>query len=100
MRQLGRHVLHIDVQIEELDHLLEPLVAGRAPQLVAVHGVGVEVASSLLVAWDNAHRIRSQAAFASLCGVALFLPARARPTDIVSVVGATGPRIVPFGESC
>ena len=70
MRQLGRHVLHIDIQIEELDQQLDPLVAGRAPQLVAVHGVGVEVASSLLVAWDNAHRIRSEAAFASLCGVA------------------------------
>jgi transposase len=70
MRQLGRHVLHIDIQIEELDHQLEPLVAGRAPELVAVHGVGAEVASSLLVAWDNANRIRSEAAFASLCGVA------------------------------
>jgi len=70
MRQLGRHVLHIDIQIEELDRHLDPLVAGRAPELVAVHGVGVEVASSLLVAWDNVHRIRSEAAFASLCGVA------------------------------
>jgi len=70
MRQLGRHVLHIDVQVEELDRQLDPLVAGRAPELLAIYGVGVEVASNLLVAWDNAHRIRSEAAFASLCGVA------------------------------
>jgi transposase len=70
MRQLGRHVLHIDVQVEELDRQLGPLVAGRAPELLAIYGVGVEVASNLLVAWDNAHRIRSEAAFASLCGVA------------------------------
>ena len=70
MRQLGRHVLHIDVQVEDLDRQLDPLVAGRAPELLAIYGVGVEVASNLLVAWDNAHRIRSEAAFASLCGVA------------------------------
>lgn len=70
MRQLGRHVHHIDIQIEELDQQLDPLVTGRAPELMAVHGVGVEVASGLLVAWDNRHRIRSEAAFASLCGVA------------------------------
>ena len=70
MRQLGRHVLHIDVQVEGLDRQLNPLVAGRAPELLAIYGVGVEVASNLLVAWDNAHRIRSEAAFASLCGVA------------------------------
>ena len=30
MRQLGRHVLHIDVQVEDLDRQLDPLVAGRA----------------------------------------------------------------------
>jgi len=70
MRQLGRHVLHIDVQVEDLDRQLDPLVAGRAPELLAIYGVGVELASNLLVAWDNAHRIRSEAAFASLCGVA------------------------------
>lgn len=70
MRQLGRHVLHIDVQVEDLDRQIDPLVASRAPELLAIYGVGVEVASNLLVAWDNAHRIRSEAAFASLCGVA------------------------------
>ena len=70
MRQLGRHVLHIDAQVEDLDRLLDPLVADRAPELLAIYGVGVEVASNLLVAWDNAHPIRSEAAFASLCGVA------------------------------
>src|SRR6266496_2763435 len=39
MRQLGRHVLHIDVQVEDLDRQLDPLVAGRAPELLAIYGV-------------------------------------------------------------
>jgi transposase len=70
LRQLGRHVRAIDVQIGELNDTLTPLVANRAPELLALRGVGVEVAGNLLVAWDNAARIRSEAAFAALCGVA------------------------------
>ena len=38
---------------------------------VAVHGVGTEVAAQLLItAGDNPHRLRSEAAFAQLCGTA------------------------------
>ena len=70
MRLLGRHVRAIDVQIDELNDRLTPLVSERAPELLALHGVGVDVAGNLLVAWDNAARIRSEAAFAALCGVA------------------------------
>ncbi len=70
LRQLGRHVRALDVQIDELNDRLTPLVANRAPELLALHGVGVEVAGNLLVAWDNSERIKSEAAFAALCGVA------------------------------
>ena len=70
LRQLGRHVRAIDVQIDELNDRLTPLVSNRAPELLALHGVGVDVAGNLLVAWDNAERIKSEAAFAALCGVA------------------------------
>ncbi|WP_445259167.1 transposase [Nocardioides aurantiacus] len=39
--------------------------------MVALHGVGIEIAGQFLVtAGDNAERIRSEAAFAKLCGVA------------------------------
>ena len=42
-----------------------------APALVAVKGVGTETAAVLLVAaGDNPERLRSEAAFAHLCGVA------------------------------
>ncbi len=70
MRQLARHVVDIDSRVAELDDQLTPLVSNRAPELLAVHGVGVEVAGNVLVAWDGARRIRSEAAFAALCGVA------------------------------
>ena len=42
-----------------------------APDLVQLHGVGVEIAGQFLVtAGDNIDRIHSEAAFAKLCGVA------------------------------
>lgn len=62
LRQLGRHARAIDVQIKELNEKLTPLVADRAPELLALRGVGVDVAGNLLVAWDNTERIRSEAA--------------------------------------
>src|ERR671911_489242 len=59
MRTLGRRVLALDADNDGLDALL------------AVHGVGVDTAAILLVAaGDNADRIRSEAAWAHLCGVA------------------------------
>jgi len=42
-----------------------------APELLAVYGVGVDTAAVLLTAaGDNPDRLRSEAAFARLCGVA------------------------------
>jgi transposase len=42
-----------------------------APGLVALHGVGIDTAATLLVtAGDNPERLRSEAAWAHLCGVA------------------------------
>jgi transposase len=53
-----------------LDHLGR-LVAAAAPDLVALKGVGTDTAATLLVtAGDNPERLRSEAAFACLCGVA------------------------------
>jgi transposase len=44
---------------------------GRCPALVELHGVGVEIAGQFLAtAGDNTERIRHEAAFAKLCGVA------------------------------
>jgi transposase len=68
---LGRRVLALDAETEHLDELLAPLVAQTAPQLLGVFGVGTDTAAALLVtAGDNPERLRSEAAWAHLCGVA------------------------------
>jgi transposase len=68
---LGRRVVDLDTTTQRLDAKLDQLVRATAPNLVAVAGVGIDTAAILLVAaGDNPERIRSEAAFAHLCGVA------------------------------
>jgi transposase len=63
-RQLG-------AEVQALDAHLDRLVAEAAPAVVAVKGIGTDSAAALLVtAGDNPERLRSEAAFAQLCGVA------------------------------
>ena len=71
MRTLGRRALAISDDMHDLDAVLRELVAETAPALLACHGVGVDTAAILLVAaGDNPERIRNEAAWAHLCGVA------------------------------
>jgi transposase len=70
LRVLGRRLLHLDAEMAELDGHLTELVAATAPELLAVFGVGTDTAAALLVAaGDNPERLRSDAAWAHLCGV-------------------------------
>src|SRR6202035_1102771 len=58
-------------EIDRIDQLLAPLVASRAPSLLALDGVGPDTAAILLIAaGDHPGRLRSEAAWAHLCGVA------------------------------
>jgi transposase len=71
LRELGRRVRFLDAQIARLDELIVPLVTARAPGLLALHGVGPDTAALLLTAaGDHPGRLRSEAAWAHLCGVA------------------------------
>jgi transposase len=71
LQTLGRRVVDLDATTERLDEQLNRLVRATAPSLVAVDGVGIDTAAILLVAaGDNPQRLRSEAAFAHLCGVA------------------------------
>lgn len=71
LRRLARRHLTLDTEITELDSQLGPLVTQAAPGLVALFGVGTDTAGQLLTtAGDNPHRMRSEAAFAHLAGVA------------------------------
>ena len=71
LRLLARRALALQAEIADLDRLIKPLVVKEAPDLVARYGVGPDTASALLVAaGDNPGRLRSEATFARLCGVA------------------------------
>jgi len=71
LRSLGRRVLALEEEEGALDELLTELVTAGAPDLLALYGVGVDSAAALLVAaGDNPQRLRSEAAWAHLCGVA------------------------------
>ena len=71
LRMLSRRAQALETEIAELDAILEPLVAQTAPALIARPGIGTECASALLVAaGDNPERLRNEATFAHLCGVA------------------------------
>ena len=71
LRELGRRAEFLDGQLGRLDELIVPLVAARAPGLLALHGVGPDTAALLLIAaGDHPERLRSEAAWAHLCAVA------------------------------
>jgi transposase len=71
LRILGRRVLALDAEKRHIDALLTGLVTQTAPDLLALHGVGIDTAAALLVtAGDNPGRLRSEAAWAHLCGTA------------------------------
>jgi transposase len=71
MRSVARRHQRLSEEISELDAQLDRIVTQAAPELVAVEGVGTDTAASLLIAaGDNPERLRDEAAFAHLCGVA------------------------------
>jgi transposase len=71
LRELGRRAQFLDSQLERLDELIAPLVAARAPGLLAVYGAGPNTAALLLIAaGDHPGRLRSEAARAHLCAAA------------------------------
>jgi transposase len=71
LRDLARRWKTLDDEVKQLSIKIGDLVTSTAPDLVALHGVGVEIAGQFLVtAGDNTNRIKNEAAFAKLCGVA------------------------------
>jgi transposase len=71
LKSMARRYLELSDEITDLDELINPLVEALAPQLLARVGIGIEVAGQMLVtAGGNPDRMRSEAAFAMLCGAA------------------------------
>ena len=71
LRHLARRHQLLTQEINEVDDELQPLLDAGAAAMLKLRGVGTEVAGHL-PAWvgDNPERLRSEAAFAHLCGVA------------------------------
>jgi hypothetical protein len=69
LRELGLRALFLREQKMRFNTEMRPLICQVAPSLLEVYGVGFGVAAKLLIAaGDNPHRIRSEAAWAHLCG--------------------------------
>ncbi|MFD0416858.1 IS110 family transposase [Streptomyces sp. NPDC127108] len=81
LRQLARRIHTLTEEIDEVTDHLATLTAVAGPDLIALFGVGTETAGQLLVtAGDNPQRLRTEAAFAALCGAAP-VPASSGRTD-------------------
>jgi transposase len=70
LRSLARRHEALTAEVRALDRELSRLTAEVCPQLLALYGTGSDTAGALLLAaGDNPERLRSEAAFAKLCGV-------------------------------
>ena len=71
LSSLAHRIVGLDDELAELDEQITAHVTAVAPELLARFGVGPDTAAALLVAaGDNPERLRSEAAWAHLCGVA------------------------------
>jgi transposase len=70
LRSLARRINAATTEAAELEHELLAHVRALAPRLLDEPGVGPIVAAQLIVTWSHPGRVRSEAAFARLAGVA------------------------------
>ena len=70
-RRLAKRYVGLDDEVSELDETIEAVLADAAPLLVECSCVGPQSAAQpMATAGDDPERLRSEAAFAMLCGVA------------------------------
>lgn len=71
LRSMALRAQHLNTETRSLRKQLDELTRAAAPATSAVFGLGPDTVSALLVTiGDNPDRLRSEAAFAHLCGVA------------------------------
>ncbi len=70
IRATARRILFLEAEAEDHASAIELLVQQLAPQLLDEPGVGPLTAAELLIAWSHPGRVRSEAAFAQMAGVA------------------------------
>lgn len=70
LRALARRFEFLDAEIKEHDRILDGLTRSVSPTLRDGFGIGPDTAAELLIVLgDNPDRVRSESAFAKLCGV-------------------------------
>jgi len=70
LRSLARRVSALATEAATYERQISKLVAARAPELLALKGVGPLSAAQFLISWSHAGRLRDHNAFAKLAGVA------------------------------
>ncbi|KOG54108.1 transposase [Streptomyces virginiae] len=71
LKSLARRIQALTAEHAELTAALDSVVSTHNPGLRAAYGVGPDTAAQLLItAGGNADRLRTEASFAALCGVA------------------------------
>ena len=69
LRALARRYQALDAEIASHDAILQQLTHAHAPTLLEGFGIGADTAAEMLITFgDNPERVRSEAAFAKLCG--------------------------------
>ena len=70
LRSLARRWQQLQLEIKEHERYLTTITGVIAPAMVAAFGIGPDTAAEMLiVAGDNPERVRSEPAWAKLCGV-------------------------------
>ena len=70
LRSLARRIEAATAEADQLEREINEQVQALVPALLDEPGVGPIVAAQLIVAWSHRDRVRSEAAFARLTGVA------------------------------
>jgi transposase len=70
LRSLARRIEAVTAEADELEREILAHVRALVPELLDEPGVGPIVAAQLIVSWSHKDRVRSEAAFARLAGVA------------------------------
>lgn len=70
LRATARRIHALEAEAADLELNIREIVEAWCPSLLDLPGVGSITAAQLLIAWSHPGRIRSEAAFASLAGVA------------------------------
>jgi transposase len=95
LRSIATRARALDAEARGLKKQLDALTVAAAPSTSAIFGLGPDTVSALLVAiGDNPDRLRSEAAFAPLCGVAPILASSGK-TNRTACIAATAPATSP-----